>query len=77
MELFVKLAKFENASIINIDGMKIIFENGWALIRCSNTSANLVLRFEADDEKSLRNIKNLVQEQINKVDDKIKINIIE
>ena len=77
MELFVKLAKFENASIINIDGMKIIFENGWALIRCSNTSANLVLRFEADDGKSLRNIKNLVQEQINKVDDKIKINIIE
>ena len=32
---------------------------------------------EKIDEKSLRNIKNLVQEQINKVDDKIKNNIIE
>ena len=31
-----------------IDGIKVMFEKGWALIRCSNTQPVIVLRFEAD-----------------------------
>ena len=47
-----------------IDGVKIIFTNGWALIRASNTGPNLTLRCEAetkpDLEKLKRNIENLI-----------------
>ncbi len=34
--------------IITVDGLRIIFEDGWGLIRASNTQPVLVLRFEAD-----------------------------
>ena len=33
--------------IITIDGLRVVFENGWGLIRASNTTPILVTRFEA------------------------------
>lgn len=50
--------------IIDIDGVRILFEDGWALIRASNTQPILVLRFEARTEKRLQEIKNLVREKL-------------
>jgi phosphomannomutase/phosphoglucomutase len=38
--------------IITVDGVRIVFENGWGLVRASNTTPKLVTRFEADDEKT-------------------------
>ena len=38
--------------IINVDGVRVIFEDGWGLIRASNTTPKLVTRFEASDEKT-------------------------
>jgi len=73
MDLFAKLAKFDNASIIDIDGLKIVYPNCWGLIRCSNTTSNLVLRFEADDDDAMLNIKSRVKEQMLKVDSKLKL----
>ena len=73
MDLFVKLTKFEGAEIVNIDGMKIIYSFGWGLIRCSNTSSNLVLRFEADDEKSLNKIKTIMKNAMLKIDKNLDI----
>jgi len=49
--------------IINIDGVRIDFENGWGLIRASNTTPVLVTRFEAKNKKDL----NLYQESLNKL----------
>lgn len=40
-----------------IDGVKVLFEDGWALIRCSNTGPNLTLRFEATTENRLEELK--------------------
>jgi phosphomannomutase/phosphoglucomutase len=34
--------------IITVDGIRVIFENGWGLVRASNTTPKLVTRFEAD-----------------------------
>jgi phosphomannomutase/phosphoglucomutase len=45
-----------NANITTIDGVRVDYDNGWGLVRPSNTSPCLVLRFEADDEKTLGNI---------------------
>ena len=61
MDLFAKLAKFDNASIIDIDGLKIVYPDCWGLIRCSNTTSNLVLRFEADNDDAMINIKSRVK----------------
>lgn len=38
--------------IITVDGVRVVFENGWGLIRASNTTPKLVTRFEAIDEKT-------------------------
>ena len=47
--------------IIDIDGVRIPFEDGWGLIRSSNTQPVLVLRFEASTEERLQTIKNMVE----------------
>ena len=47
--------------------------NGWALIRCSNTSSNLVLRFEADNKSILNRIQGIVKKNMLMVDNNIKI----
>ena len=49
--------RFEGAEIITIDGLRVEFPDGWGLIRPSNTTPCLVLRFEADDEAALERIK--------------------
>ena len=49
---------------IDIDGVRILFENGWGLIRASNTQPILVLRFEGKTEESREKIKNIVMEKL-------------
>ncbi len=51
--------------VITIDGARILFENGWGLVRASNTQAILVLRFEADTEENLRAIQQQVENRVN------------
>lgn len=53
--------------VIDMDGARILFENGWALVRASNTQAILVLRFEANDEKSLAEIQEILQSRVQKL----------
>ena len=43
--------------IIDIDGLRVVFENGWGLIRASNTTPVLVTRFESVSEKDCQNYK--------------------
>jgi phosphomannomutase / phosphoglucomutase len=50
--------------VITIDGARIIFENGWGLVRASNTQAILVLRFEADTEEILQKIQTKVEAKV-------------
>ncbi len=47
--------------VIDIDGARINFPNGWGLVRASNTQPALVLRFEATDQASLDAIRNEVE----------------
>jgi phosphomannomutase / phosphoglucomutase len=49
-------AQFTGGKIIDIDGMRIDFSNGWGLVRASNTTPSLVVRFEADTKEALENI---------------------
>jgi len=45
---------------LDIDGVRVIFKDGWGLVRPSNTQPVLVLRFEAETAERLEEIKNLV-----------------
>ena len=73
MDLFAKLSKFNDASIIDIDGLKIIYPDCWGLVRCSNTTSNLVLRFEADSKEAMVNIQSRFREEMLKIDNKLKL----
>ncbi len=48
--------RFNNATISLLDGVRADFDNGWGLIRASNTTPSLVLPFEADNETMLKQI---------------------
>jgi len=56
--------------VIAIDGARIVFDHGWGLVRASNTQAILVLRFEADSEEHLREIRETVESKVNSLIDR-------
>ena len=43
---------------ILIDGLRVNFNDGWGLLRASNTTPKLVMRFEGDTEESMNRIQN-------------------
>ena len=57
-------ARFADARITTIDGVRADFADGWGLVRASNTTPILVLRFEGDTEESLQRIQNLFKQQM-------------
>ncbi len=61
---FQQAASFTNADLNTIDGLRADFTDGWGLIRASNTTPVLVLRFEADNDQSLTRIQNDFGRQI-------------
>jgi phosphomannomutase/phosphoglucomutase len=68
MEKFIAQSSFEDAEMITIDGIRVNYANGWGLVRPSNTTPCLVLRFEANDEETLKKIQNIFREQMLAVD---------
>ncbi|AKC86564.1 phosphomannomutase/phosphoglucomutase [Pseudoxanthomonas suwonensis] len=56
--------EFANARLATIDGLRADWNDGWGLLRASNTTPVLVLRFEAESEQALARIKNLYREQL-------------
>lgn len=73
MERLLKEADFGEAEIITIDGLRVEFTDGWGLIRPSNTSPYLILRFEADSAAGLERIKELFRAQLLKLDKQLKL----
>lgn len=59
-------ASFSTARVTTIDGLRVDFPDGWGLVRASNTTPCLVLRFEADDEKALERIKQAFRDLLDK-----------
>ena len=65
--------KFKDAHIIEIDGVRIEFKHGWGLMRGSNTTPHLVLRFEADDQPNLDNIIKMFHDELLYLDNSLKL----
>jgi phosphomannomutase/phosphoglucomutase len=50
--------------VITIDGVRAVFDQGWGLIRASNTQPALVLRFEAPSEERLADIRAVIEGEL-------------
>jgi len=72
IEKLLANAKFEDAEITTLDGLRVDFADGWGLVRASNTTPNLVLRFEADDDFALQRIMSTFRNVMLKTDSSIK-----
>ena len=57
----------KNYETIEIDGVRINFEDGWALVRASNTGPNLTLRFESTKENRLQELQQEFTSVINNI----------
>ena len=75
MKDFVNKAQFEGGSKVTIDGLRVDFDDGWGLMRASNTTPKLVLRFEAQTLSRLNEIKNIFLDQLKLIDETIQIDI--
>ena len=73
MEKFKSSAIFEEAEISTIDGLRVDYDDGWGLLRASNTTSCLVMRFEAESKGRLLEIKNSFISQIRKIDSRLEI----
>lgn len=60
-------ARFEDAKMIDIDGLRVEFAEGWGLVRASNTEAAITLRFEARDQPQLEAIRARFQALLDEV----------
>jgi phosphomannomutase/phosphoglucomutase len=58
-------------NVIDIDGARIVFDDGWGLVRASNTQPALVLRFEALSSERLEEIRHLVESRLEALKEKI------
>jgi len=59
IDAFQATAKFEGAKVTSIDGVRADYPDGWGLVRASNTTPILVVRFDAETEQALERIKNV------------------
>ncbi|HEU0277539.1 MAG TPA: phosphomannomutase/phosphoglucomutase [Rhodanobacteraceae bacterium] len=61
---FLERARFEGARLTTIDGLRADWHDGWGLVRASNTTPVLVLRFDADSADALRRIQEAFRAQL-------------
>jgi phosphomannomutase / phosphoglucomutase len=73
IESLFATAKFTGGKITDIDGMRIDFEDGWGLVRASNTTPSLVIRFEADTKAAMENIQAQFRDLMREVKPGIKL----
>jgi phosphomannomutase/phosphoglucomutase len=71
MDKFIAQSSFTDAEIVTIDGIRVNYADGWGLVRPSNTTPCLVLRFEANDEAALKRIQDNFREQMLAVDNSL------
>ncbi len=75
VEDFIKKAEFGVGEKITIDGLRVNFDDGWGLLRASNTTPKLVLRFEANSSERLDEIQNIFLDQLKIIDETINIEL--
>ncbi|MGV8835461.1 phosphomannomutase/phosphoglucomutase [Cellvibrio sp.] len=70
-----EIGDFANGTITTIDGLRVDYTKGWGLVRASNTSPALTLRFEAESHDSLEKIQQIFKRELLKVDNRLTFNL--
>ncbi|PLW83494.1 phosphomannomutase/phosphoglucomutase [Kineobactrum sediminis] len=70
---FIEQARFPEGTITTLDGLRVDFNDGWGLLRASNTGAALTARFEASNSKRLEVIIGTFSDQLARIDPTLKI----
>jgi phosphomannomutase / phosphoglucomutase len=73
ISVLASVGDFGEGNKTDIDGIRIDYPNAWGLVRASNTTANLVTRFEADTEANLAKVKLLFKQQLLKIQSDLEI----
>lgn len=63
----VEAEGFSRGKRSTIDGLRVDYADGWGLVRASNTTPSLVMRFEADDDAALARIEGEFRDALQKV----------
>lgn len=63
--------KKEGYKVVDVDGVRVIFDDGFGLIRASNTQPALVQRYEAVSQERLKEIMNLMQVKLREIEEAI------
>ena len=61
------IGNLREGQVTNLDGIRVDFAQSWGLIRASNTTPVLVMRFEADSSEELNRVKTLFRERLQAV----------
>ncbi|RMU58376.1 hypothetical protein ALP29_201061 [Pseudomonas syringae pv. avii] len=67
IEALEKDAQWGDAKLTTIDGVRVDYPKGWGLVRASNTTPVLVLRFEAETQAELERIQGVFHAELKKV----------
>jgi phosphomannomutase/phosphoglucomutase len=54
----------EEHETVTVDGVRVLFDDGWGLVRASNTQPAIVLRFEASSQERLDKIRSMIEEKL-------------
>ncbi len=68
VEHYKATAEKEGHQVVDVDGARVTWKDGWALVRASNTQPALVLRFEAETEPRLAEIRKKVEATLKKLE---------
>ena len=74
MQRIIDKADFPGAKLVLLDGLRVEYSDGWGLVRASNTSAALLLRFEADTLPRLQAIQTSFKALIHSADKSLELN---
>ena len=75
VEGFITNSDFGDGEKNTVDGLRVNFKDGWGLLRASNTTPKLVLRFEAKSHARLKEIQDMFLDQLKKIDESINIEL--
>lgn len=73
MDQFVADAVFKTGKITTIDGLRVDFDDGFGLIRPSNTTPYLILRFEGTTKEALQKIQDLFRKELLRLNPKLQL----
>jgi len=71
MKRLIDAASFKDAKVTDIDGIRVDFDDAWGLVRASNTTPCLVIRFEGRNEQAMKDVQEKFRQLFHSVDESL------